>query len=335
MVSRALRSADHDEVIIHTGQHFDANMSEIFFQQMGIPKPSVCLNIANLSHGAMTGRMLEQIEKQFLHVNPDLVVVYGDTNSTLAGALAAAKMNIPIAHVEAGLRSFNWQMPEEINRVLTDRVSQYLFCPTQTAVENLHQEGFSKMPCQIHQTGDVMLDAALFYGQFSEPVKGLDVAEQAYVVATVHRQENTDDPERLKAIFQALDKIHCEQHVVMPIHPRTKQRLEGLGIQTKITLIEPVGCLQMFCLLQHCQSVLTDSGGLQKEAYFFSKPCITLREQTEWVELITAGVNVLVGSNSSAIYGAWQNMRDCVVSQDKMLYGNGSAATEIANILRQ
>ena len=299
VVSRAIAAhKDIKEVIVHTGQHFDANMSDIFFEEMCIPKPDYNLNVNGLGHGAMTGQMLEKIEAVLLQEKPDWVLVYGDTNSTIAGALAAKKLHIKVAHVEAGLRSFNMDMPEEINRILTDRISDILFCPTETAVNNLKKEGYENINCRIVRNGDVMQDAALFYAGRAERPKA-DIPED-FVLCSVHRAENTDDPERLRNIFSALEEISKTCRVVLPLHPRTKGKLSAIGYDTNnshILFIEPVGYLEMVWMLKHCRLVMTDSGGLQKEAYFFDKYCITLRDETEWVELVKYGYNFLAGDD--------------------------------------
>jgi UDP-GlcNAc3NAcA epimerase len=337
VVSRALKNAGLKETIIHTGQHFDKNMSDLFFEEMQIPLPDYNLNISNLSHGAMTGRMLEAIEAILIREKSDLVLVYGDTNSTLAGALAASKLHIPIGHVEAGLRSFNNKMPEEVNRILTDRISSFLFCPTDTAVKNLQKEGFENINCQIIKNGDVMQDAALYYTAVSEEkssiVKHLGMNETPFVLATIHRQENTDDPQKLKGIISALEAINRESKVILPLHPRTKIVLGKMGLFPKFEIIEPVGYLDMIQLLKNCQLVLTDSGGVQKEAFFFGKYCITLREETEWTELIEYGYNFLAGSDVSKIITGYQTMSSKNSDFSRNLYGNGKASEVIANVL--
>ncbi len=330
-VSRAFQSfTEIEEKIIHTGQHFDANMSDVFFDEMKIPKPHYNLNINGLGHGAMTGQMLEKIEKVLLDEKPDWVLVYGDTNSTLAGALAASKLHIKVAHVEAGLRSFNMAMPEEINRILTDRISNILFCPTDAAMQNLEKEGFNKMPIQIVKTGDVMQDAALFY---ASTARSLDFElPKKYVLCTIHRAENTDDPARLKSIFEALHRIGKKEKVVLPIHPRTRKIIQQLNINIdgeQIILIDPVGYLQMVYLIQHADVVMTDSGGLQKEAFFFKKPCLTLRDETEWVELVQHGFNTLVGADSELIVEAFDKV-ERNLNFEINLYGGGQAAQEVA-----
>ena len=333
-VSRAFKEVGVDEIIIHTGQHFDKNMSEVFFTEMDIPQPNYNLEISGLGHGAMTGRMLEQVEGILLKEKPDCVLVYGDTNSTLAGALAAAKLHIPVAHVEAGLRSFEMKMPEEVNRILTDRISKYLFCPTTTAVDNLNKEGFESFDCEINLSGDVMYDAVLFYkdqvNQKSTVIKSLGLGQKNFVLATIHRAENTDNIERLTSICKALNKIHMEAQVVLPLHPRTKALLSKSNIQLDFEPIDPIGYFDMLALLQNCDSVLTDSGGLQKEAYFFSKYCITLRDQTEWVELLQAGVNSIVGADESQILSIYNQKKGQKLLSTTELYGDGSASKKIA-----
>ena len=327
-LSRQFKLLGIEEKIIHTGQHFDANMSEIFFDEMEIPKPAYQLDIHGVSHGAMTGRMLEGIEKILMTEKPDGVLVYGDTNSTLAGALAAAKLHIPVIHVEAGLRSFNMEMPEEINRILTDRISNALFCPTDTAVNNLMREGFDNMPIQIIKNGDVMQDAAMYYADKAQ-LKS-DIIRKAglnkFVLATIHRQENTDNPENLKNIIEGLNAIHKEIPIVVPMHPRTRNILAQNYQLPDFTIIDPVGYFDMIMLLKSCEMVITDSGGVQKEAFFFAKHCITLREQTEWVELMENGFNLLVGSDIDKLRDAFDFFRTKKSDFSINLYGNGKAA---------
>jgi len=330
-LSRQFKILGVEELIIHTGQHFDTNMSDVFFDEMEIPKPAYQLEIHNLTHGAMTGRMLEGIEEILLKEKPDGVLVYGDTNSTLAGALAASKLHIPVIHIEAGLRSFNMTMPEEINRILTDRISNVLFCPTATAVNNLKREGFDNLPVQIIKNGDVMQDAAMYYTakaeQKSKILKRIGLSK--FILATIHRQENTDATENLKNIIYGLNEINCEIPVVVPIHPRTRNILAQLNIIPEFKLIDPVGYFDMIMLLKSCQLVITDSGGVQKEAFFFGKHCITLREQTEWIELVENGFNILVGSDSKKLKDAFEFFKTKKSDFSINLYGNGKAA-EIA-----
>jgi len=332
-VSRAI--ATHDEIhelIVHTGQHFDANMSAIFFQQLEIQEPDYNLGIGGGSHGAMTGRQLEKIEEVLIAERPGWVLVYGDTNSTLAGALAAAKLHIPVVHVEAGLRSFNRRMPEEINRVLADHIATLLFAPTDNAKTNLIAEGIDAG--SIHVVGDVMYDAALFYKERAarpEWFDGLGVPEEEYVLCTIHRAENTDDTVRLREIFQGL--ADSGRPVILPLHPRTRQKIEdtGLSATSNIHIVEPVGYLEMVWLEMHCCGVATDSGGVQKEAYFHGKPCATLRDETEWVELVEGGYNVLCGADSDAIRAALRDMS--LIADRSDLYGDGAASKKIVDIL--
>ncbi len=328
------------EIIIHTGQHYDANMSDIFFEEMKIPKPDYFLGIGGKSHGAMTGQMIEKIEEVALKEKPDWIMVYGDTNSTLAGAIVASKLHIKLAHVEAGLRSFNMKMPEEVNRILTDRVSDILFCPTQTAVENLKKEGFPfKLSTNNHQliinVGDVMQDGAIFYKNLAQkPITNTPITNN-YILCTIHRAENTDEPQRLKAIFEALNEIAKETQIILPLHPRTKQKLTNIQItNNNLTIIDPVGYLEMVWLIDNCSLVMTDSGGLQKEAYFFEKPCITLRDETEWVELVELGVNTLVGADKEKILNTYKQITNnqstnTQIYQSTNLYGGGKASENI------
>ena len=341
-ISRALRERSHAagsgatiERIIHTGQHYDRNMSEVFFEEMDIPKPDYNLEIAGGSHGQMTGRMLEAVEAILLHEKPDWLLIYGDTNSTLAGALAAAKLHIPVAHVEAGLRSFNMRMPEEINRILADRVSTLLFCPTSTAVNNLHAEGVRD---GVHNVGDVMYDVSLFYRdlavEHSTVLNDLKLAESSYVLATCHRAENTDNPQRLRSIVKALAVIARKVPVVLPLHPRTRKLLteQGLvGALGAVRVIDPLSFLNMVRLEQSAQAIVTDSGGVQKEAYFFGVPCLTTRDETEWVETVEAGWNRLVGADAATIVNAYAALQ--LPAERPLLYGDGHAADRILDML--
>jgi len=333
-VSRAFsKHSQIEEIIVHTGQHFDANMSDIFFEEMQIPKPHYNLDVNGLGHGAMTGQMLEKIEKVLIDEKPDWVLVYGDTNSTIAGALAASKLHIKVAHVEAGLRSFNMRMPEEVNRILTDRISTILFCPTQTAIDNLMAEGYANISIQKSMSGDVMQDAAIFYADKSRK-PSFDLPKE-FVLATIHRAENTDDLQRLTSIFDAFSTIGETTPVVLPLHPRTLNIIKKNNLQideSKIKLIEPVGYLEMVYMLQNCKMVMSDSGGLQKEAFFFEKPCVTLRDETEWVELVSNGFNTIVGADKNKIIAAFNNQKfDLDFSIN--LYGGGKAADNIATEL--
>jgi len=334
-----------EEIILHTGQHYDHNMSEIFFREMHIPESDYNLGISDCSHGAMTGRMLEEIEKIMLKKHPQVVLVYGDTNSTLAGALAAAKLHIPIAHVEAGLRCFNMNVPEEINRILTDHMSNFLFCPTEAAISNLYQEGIGnnskivpKVPV-VSNVGDVMYDATLFYRRIakaSDQIQAIiEKMNGSYYLATIHRPENTDNYGPLKNIVDAMEKIAKTVPIVLPLHPRTRKALSGHGLQLHgVELIEPVGYFDMLVLLNSCKAVITDSGGLQKEAYFFQKPCITLRRETEWVELVEHGFNTLVGSEKEAIIKAEKGIsRKVIGGSIPVLYGQGDAGARVVRAL--
>ncbi|WP_413944585.1 non-hydrolyzing UDP-N-acetylglucosamine 2-epimerase [Bdellovibrio sp. HCB-162] len=332
VVSRAIqKNPKIEEIIVHTGQHYDANMSDIFFEEMKIPKPKYNLGVSGLSHGAMTGEMLKGIEEILINEQPDWVLVYGDTNSTLAGALAASKLHIKIAHVEAGLRSFNMRMPEEVNRILTDRISTILFCPTDTAVANLKKEGYANINAKVVNVGDVMLDAANFYAEFAPNT----APPTPFVLATLHRAENTDDEKRLKSIFHALREIGKSTQIILPLHPRTKKIVESLKISTEgIVITPPASYFEMISYLKSCSLVVTDSGGLQKEAYFFKKQCITLRDETEWVELVTSGTNVLTGSDSKKIVDTYNEM----LIQKKpprfeSLYGDGFAGEKIRDYI--
>lgn len=348
-VSRAIQAReDIEEIIVHTGQHFDANMSEVFFEQLDIPKPHHNLGIASLGHGAMTGRMLEHIEALIQQEQPDWVLVYGDTNSTLAGALAAAKLQVPVAHLEAGLRSHNPAMPEEINRVLTDRISTLLLCPTETAVKNLSHEGFPfpatiKNGCQqkqrIENIGDVMYDAVLYYRERAKEQVSLEsfqLQEKAYALYTLHRQENTDNPARLNSILSALRSIAKDMPVVLPLHPRTKAKLAQQNNHDALKgliILDPVPYLEMQRLQMSAKLILTDSGGMQKEAYFHQVPCITLRDETEWVETVESGWNQLVGANENAIMQAALNAEAPATNQSA-LYGDGHAADRALQLIR-
>lgn len=335
-VSRAISTftPDIQEILLHTGQHFDPNMSHIFFEQMGIPVPAYRFDIHSMPHGAMTGMMLTKIEEVLMVEHPDVVMVYGDTNSTLAGALAAIKQNIPVAHVEAGLRSFNMEMPEEVNRILTDRISRLLFCPTRKAVENLQHEAFDRFDARIMITGDVMLDAALSFAPLSSPPP-IELPER-FVMATIHRQSNTDDPIVLQQLIDALHIIGTKIPVVLPIHPRTRNIIRRLEVginQDRIILLDPVGYLESLWLIRHAQMVFTDSGGLQKEAYFMGKGCVTLRNETEWTELVDVGANIPAGTTVAGILEAYEKLSDMKIVPDLTIYGSGNAAETIAKAL--
>jgi UDP-GlcNAc3NAcA epimerase len=347
-VSRAIANHNHNdavpqirEVIVHTGQHHDSGMSDVFFDQMKIPTPDYQLGVAGGGHGQMTGRMLQGIEEVLIAEKPDVVMVYGDTNSTLAGALAAAKLYIPVAHVEAGLRSFNMRMPEEINRILTDRISRWLFCPTETAIQNLQNEGFGKFgEIWLGNVGDVMYDAAIFYQKIARPSLFIqEVVKRLgnhFYLSTVHRAENTDDLERLKEIFGALNEISKNTPVILPLHPRTKKKLDSVNVSiSNICVLDPVGYFEMIFLLENCAGVFTDSGGLQKEAYFFQKPCVTLRNETEWIELVRSKVNFLAGAQRDKILELESSIsRLSTDSFSRNLYGSGNASALIVNSIK-
>ncbi|MDQ0042701.1 non-hydrolyzing UDP-N-acetylglucosamine 2-epimerase [Variovorax boronicumulans] len=330
VVSRAFKELrpDLSEVLVHTGQHYDANMSDVFFDELEIPRPAHNLGIGGGTHGQNTGRMLEKLEELMLLEKPDWVLVYGDTDSTLAGALAASKLHIGVAHVEAGLRSFNRRMPEEINRILADHVSTLLFAPTELARKNLLNEGVRSEKIQI--VGDVMCDAAGFYKQRArKPIwfDALGIGKNEFVLCTVHRAENTDDPLRMQGIFQGLETARVP--VILPLHPRTRGKLKqmGLALPSNVHGVDPVGYLEMIWLEANCKLVATDSGGVQKEAYFNRKYCVTLREETEWVELVDAGLNEVVGSNPEKIAECLQSAR--LFSSGEKFYGDGKAAEKI------
>lgn len=330
-VSRRLREQNLlREILVHTGQHHDQNMSDVFFAELGIPTPDYNLGIAGGSHGQMTGRQMEKLEEVLLEEKPDWVLVYGDTNTTLAGALTAAKMNIPLAHVEAGLRSFNRRMPEEINRVVTDHVSDLLFSPTETATKNLLSEGISDR--NIDQVGDVMMDVCLHYRHKATAPTWFDaygLRPGNFILATVHRAENTEDSRRLSHITTALGR--ADYPVVLPLHPRTRKALERhqINLPGNIYVVDPVGYLEMLWLTDHAAIVTTDSGGLQKEAYFMHTPCITLRDETEWLELAELGVNRVVGTDPDKILAAIHQP----ISEQSFLvsrpYGDGHSAEKI------
>ena len=320
---------DVTEVIIHTGQHYDTNMSDVFFEEMQIPKPNYFLGIGGKTHGAMTGQMIEKIEEILVKEKPDFVLLYGDTNSTLAGAIATSKLNIRVAHVEAGLRSFSIKMPEEVNRILTDRVSNILFCPTDSAVENLKNEGFSNWCDNIENVGDIMLDGALYYKEKASPPKGLEIKKN-FILATIHRAENTDSFETLRNIVSQFNKLAEQVEIVLPLHPRTKKKIEinKLKLSNKINVIAPVSYLNMLYLLNNCKLVVTDSGGLQKEAYFFKKPCITVRSETEWIELVECGANKLINPLTGNLIDAYFEMIN-FDDFSNLFYGNGDTSKRI------
>lgn len=343
VVSRLLQEQPGvEEVLVHTGQHYDENMSDVFFTELGIPRPAHQLGIGSGGHGAQTGRMLEALEQVLTTVRPDKLLIYGDTNSTLAGALAASKLHIPIAHVEAGLRSFNRRMPEEINRVVADHLSAWLFAPTELAVRNLRNEGIRDD--NIFLVGDVMYDAALFYGARAPAatVAALGLKPKQYVLATVHRAENTDPGPRLWALMEGLSAVAAEVPVVLPLHPRTRAVLQREGALAKysknLRLLEPVGYLDMVALEKHASVVATDSGGVQKEAFFHRVPCVTLRDETEWMELIDLGWNRLVPPlDAQQVYdGITQPLREAAPpAAPADMYGGGRAGADIVAHLRR
>jgi UDP-GlcNAc3NAcA epimerase len=335
-VSRVLRR-EHQEYLLHTGQHYDSNMSRLFFDELAMPLPDENLEIGSASHGQQTALMMIGIEKTLQRIKPDLVMVYGDTNSTLAGAVAASKLCIPLAHVEAGLRSFNRRMPEEINRLLTDKAADLLFCPTVTAAQHLKNEGIEK---GVHIPGDVMYDAALYFADLAQRkaslVKSLSLEEKSYLLITCHRPQNTDRKETLENIIDAL--IKCGRKTVFPVHPRTRRFLEAFDLLAKVEraanvmLIEPVGYLEMIQLERGAAKILTDSGGVQKEAYFYRVPCITLRDETEWVETVQDGWNVLVGSDKEKIVKAIRSFSPEHAQSNH--YGDGHASEKIVGVLK-
>lgn len=323
-----------DDVVVHTGQHFDPKMSQIFFDQMKITKPRYNLGVNSLSHGAMTARILEQVEKLILDEKPNNLLVYGDTNSTLAGALAAAKLGVPIAHVEAGLRSHNWSMPEEINRVLTDRLSRWAFCPSKNASENLQRENICPdTGTLVSVVGDIMYEAVNLFSEYA--VKPKCGVPKKFLLATVHRAENTDERQRLEGLGRSFRQISNAIPIVLPLHPRTKQKAKEFDVDFGNTIIiDPVGYFEMLWLLERCEAVLTDSGGLQKEAYFKGKYCITLRDETEWTELLEAEVNFLAGVSLEKIVHNFEKIMDLKsVNFVKDIYGNGGTSAKILNTL--
>ena len=322
-----------DEIIVHTGQHYDNKMSDIFFQEMMLPKPNYNLDIGGLGHGEMTGKMIEKLEPILLDELPDWVLIYGDTNSTLAGAITASKLNIRVAHIEAGLRSYNMKMPEEVNRIIADRVSNVLFCPTEIAVNNLNKEGYDFINAKVINVGDIMYEGTLFYSKLKKKPKKINL--DSFILATIHRAENTNEKSTLQSILGALNYISKTKKVILPLHPRTKNSLIRYKLKfDNIEFIDPVGYLEMNWLLDQCEFVMTDSGGLQKEAYFYKKPCITLRKETEWKELTQNNVNILVGDDPKKIIQSsnlsWVNHEGF----EKMLYGDGRTSEKIIKSLK-
>jgi UDP-GlcNAc3NAcA epimerase len=342
MISRALRATGVQEFLIHTGQHYDENMSDVFFHHLDVAPPSINLAIGSGTHGQQTGRMLEQIESVLLAERPALLITYGDTNSTLAGALAAAKLQLPLAHVEAGLRSYDKNMPEEVNRVMTDHASDLLFAPTQTAVDNLLAEGIAET--KIHLPGDVMYDAALYYGAKAETesqiLGDLDLRRGEFVLVTMHRAENTDNDKRLESIFFGLLQLAREVPIVMPLHPRTKSSLLKKRILSEISkairVIAPVGYLEMMMLEKNARLIVTDSGGVQKEAFFYQVPCVTLRDQTEWLELVELGWNrVIPPTSSSRVARSVRDALEWRPSPCRNPFGDGRSADRIASVIQE
>lgn len=336
VVSKELRK-NNEEVLIHTGQHYDYEMDKIFFEELNIPEPDYYLGVGSGSHGRQTGEMLRKIEEILLSEKPDLVLTYGDTNSTLAGALAASKLGIKNAHIESGLRSFDRSMPEEINRILTDHCSDILFCPTKNAVDNLKREGITE---NVFLTGDVMVDSLLFNKELAETrssiLSDLNLKSKDYLVATIHRASNTDNKENLQNIVEAFQELN--ENIVFPIHPRTEKLLKNYGLydslNSSVILTEPLGFLDFIKLMNHAKMILTDSGGVQKEAYILQVPCVTLRDNTEWVETIEDGWNVLVGCNKNNIVKTVEEFNS-LENTPRNRYGNGNASTEIASIIEK
>ena len=357
-LSRAIKNHFSDriqEVIVHTGQHYDDNMSQVFFDELQIPRPDYNLHVGSASHGVQTARMTEGIEALLIKEQPDFIVLYGDTNSTLAGAVAAAKIHVPIVHIEAGLRSFNKSMPEEINRIVCDHCSTLLFTPTKAGLENLKREGFSideggvstgsttAVPTidnpKVYHCGDIMYDNSLHFANIAEEktniIQRLELAGQPFILSTIHRDSNTDHPERLGAIFDALIELSKENQIVLPLHPRTAKLLKTNLSNEKqtlvfsspnIKLIPPVSFLEMIALERHAQLIMTDSGGVQKEAYFFKKPGIILRPETEWVEIVQTGNAILADADESRIMEAWQHFKNNPPTVFPEIFGDGHAA---------
>ena len=356
-LSRAIKNHFSDriqEVIVHTGQHYDDNMSQVFFDELGIPRPDYNLHVGSASHGVQTARMTEGIEDLLIKEQPDFIVLYGDTNSTLAGAVAAAKIHVPIVHIEAGLRSFNKSMPEEINRIVCDHCSTLLFTPTLAGLENLKREGFpidesgvstgsTAAPTidnpKVYHCGDIMYDNSLHFADIAEEkadiIRRLALTNKPFILATIHRDSNTDHPERLNAIFNALIQLSKETQIVLPLHPRTSKLLKtnldealqkSLFASERIQLIPPVSFLEMIALERHALTVMTDSGGVQKEAYFFKKPCIILRPETEWVEIVQTGDAILADADENRIIQAWQHFKTNPLTNFPEIFGNGHAA---------
>ena len=357
VVSRAIQTSNKkkkkiQEILVHTGQHYDYLMDRVFFEELEIPQPHYHLGVGSGSHGKQTGIMLERIEAILQKEKPEAVLVYGDTNSTLAGALAAAKLNIPVAHVEAGLRSYNRRMPEEINRLITDHLSTFLFCPTAQAVQNLLKEGIKDGEGKIvKNVGDVMYDSILYYSKIAEikstilkdlglltlNTQNSKLITHNYYIATLHRAENTDDPKRLKSVLKALNEIGKEAPVILPLHPRTKKMMKIYNLSPdihRIKLIDPVSYLNMLTLEKNARAILTDSGGVQKEAYWFKVPCLTLRDETEWVETVESGWNVLVGTGTRKILNGLKHLeKRKSFRKGRELFGGGKAGEKILQVI--
>lgn len=351
-LSRAIKnhySSQLQEIIVHTGQHYDENMSQVFFDELGIPVPDYNLNVGSGSHGKQTAIMIEKIEEILLKENPNAMVLYGDTNSTLAGAIAASKIHVPIVHIEAGLRSFNKAMPEEINRIMCDHASTLLFSPTATGYENLIREGFKTNNTKpynvdnpkIYHCGDVMFDNSLFFSEIAEQktdiLQRLQLSKNRYILATVHRNNNTDIPERLNTLLSTLQTISENQQidVVLPLHPRTSKLIEthlypellsSIRKNPKFKICPPASFLEMIALEKNCQIVMTDSGGVQKEAFYFKKPCVILRSETEWIELVKCGAAIVADADQQKIIKAYEDLTENKKIEYPLLYGDGKAA---------
>jgi UDP-GlcNAc3NAcA epimerase len=340
VMSRFFRKIENiREVLVHTGQHFDQNMSDIFFKELQIPAPLYNLGINSLSHGKMTGQMIAAIEDLILIEKPHYLLVFGDTNSTLAGALAAKKIHVPVIHIEAGLRSFNMRMPEEINRIVTDRIADILCCPTNKAMENLKEEGFDHFDCTYLKTGDVMEDSVRFHENVfrNKPfwLEKLKLQNSDYILCTVHREENTDSPAKLRSIIDALLRISEETPIVLPVHPRTRKKLSEHHHSKTLHLIEPVGYTDNLQLIKHCLFVMTDSGGMQKEAYMMKKFCLTLRDETEWTELVDLNCNFLTGADQTRIIDTANKIKQLSWDAPGDIYGGGKAAEKIYEAIKQ
>lgn len=349
-ISRAIKThfaKEIEEIIIHTGQHYDANMSAVFFDELGIPRPNYNFHVGSATHGVQTAHMMEEIEEILLQEQPDFIVLYGDTNSTLAGAIVAAKIHIPIVHIEAGLRSFNKSMPEEINRIVCDHCSTLLFSPTQTGIDNLLREGLTidNMPPytvnnpKVFHSGDIMYDNSLYFAEMAETktniINRLELNDKPFILATIHRDSNTDNPERLDSIFSTLLKLSEQIPIVLPLHPRTDKMLKNsidtskrkqLFDSPNLKIIKPVSFLEMIALERHAKIVVTDSGGVQKEAYFFKKPSIILRNETEWIEILKTGNAILADADENRIMQAWEHFNTHPVADFPEIFGNGHAA---------